>query len=60
MGMSSSTVKIYQDFRGLYCLHPKGNRPEDGNRSFHQNSKFLTSLEKVIFIPATARTSYYM
>ena len=42
MGMSSSTLKIYQDFRGIYCLHPQGSRPEDGNRSFHQNSKFLT------------------
>jgi hypothetical protein len=65
MGMSSSTVKIYQDFRGIYCLHPQGRKPEDGNRSFHQNSKFLTGymmshpLKKVFFIPATARTSNY-
>jgi len=42
MGMSSSTVKIYQGFRCIYCLHPQDSRPEDGNRSFHQNSKFLT------------------
>lgn len=42
MGMSSSTVNIYWDFRGIYCLHPQGSRPEDGNRSFHQKSKFLT------------------
>jgi len=42
MGMSSSTVKIFQDFRGIYCLQPQGSRPEDGKRSFHQNSIFLT------------------
>jgi hypothetical protein len=28
MGMSSSRVKIYHDFRGIYCLHPQGSRPE--------------------------------
>jgi hypothetical protein len=42
MGMSSSTIKIYQDCRGIYCLQPQGKRPEDGNRRFHYNSKFLT------------------